>query len=110
MDTEPGKISDGYHTFDELYEHRSVLFIALMKSHPELSWYAALHADGTMFDGMFIVGMNLPTGQITYHLNLDPWLPIVCRIDCETRGCALGYDGHSSEDVIVRILDWVRTT
>lgn len=24
-----GEVSDGYHTFDELYEHRVALFIAL---------------------------------------------------------------------------------
>jgi len=35
MDT--GKISDGYHTFDELYDHRITLWIALCR-------LSALHA------------------------------------------------------------------
>lgn len=37
-----GEISDGYHTFDELYEHRTAIFAAifaaLCKAHPENSW------------------------------------------------------------------------
>jgi len=39
--------SDGYHTFDELYEHRHWLFLSLMKMWPERAWASKLHADGT---------------------------------------------------------------
>lgn len=107
--SDTGKISDGYHTFDELYEHRSVIFLALMKSNPQLSWYSLVHEDGTMFDGMFIVGINLPTGQITYHLEKDPWWPVVELTHASFSSRAPRYDGHTSEDVIERILDWIRT-
>ena len=31
--TTVGDMSDGYHTFDELYEHRYWLFLALLKQH-----------------------------------------------------------------------------
>ena len=32
-----GEISDGYHTFNELYHHRAVLFSVICNSHPKLA-------------------------------------------------------------------------
>lgn len=102
-----GQTSDGYHTFDELYKHRSALFVALMKAFSSSSWYSSKHDDGTMFIGMFICGMNLPAGQITYHLELDPWWDIMDRtiVPCLVR--APKWDGHTSEEVVARLVDWV---
>ena len=68
-----GEISDGYHTFDELYEHRCVLFIALMRSNPGISWRSQQHADGSMDEGWFVAGMELPSGAVTYHLPQRDW-------------------------------------
>ena len=51
---DPGKISDGYHTFEELYAHRIMLFICLMKSNKDISWKSRVHGDGTSLDGWFI--------------------------------------------------------
>jgi len=31
------------------------------------SWKSFKHADGTMYDGMFIAGIETPEGQYTYH-------------------------------------------
>lgn len=53
-----GEISDGYHTFNELYHHRAVLFSVICNANKEIAWKSKAHADGTMFDGMFIVGIN----------------------------------------------------
>lgn len=65
-----GDVSDGYHTFDELYEHRTILFACLCKSfRPDLVWKSDLHSDGTMYDGMFIVGIKTEFGTITYHID-----------------------------------------
>jgi hypothetical protein len=101
-----GSTSDGYHTFDELYEHRMVLTAALMKAHPDISWRSKRHSeDGDpMFDGFFVVGMDLPTGQITYHYKLEHWhlfdfLP--------HRKYAPKWDGHSPADVVIRLRDFV---
>lgn len=109
MTTETGKVSDGFHTFDELYEHRSALFLGLMKMRPGLSWYADKHEDGSMFDDMFIVGMTLPAGQVTYHLNIDPWREAVRKTHACYKERAPHWDGHSSEDVVERLLDWIGT-
>lgn len=32
------EISDGYHTFGDLYKQRTLLFCALCNAYPELSW------------------------------------------------------------------------
>ena len=63
-----GNVSDGYHTFNELYDHRNLLFIALCKAYKDLAWCAIDHHDGTRYDGHLIVGIDLPSGTITYHL------------------------------------------
>ena len=35
-----GEVSDGYHTFNELYAHRVRLFSTLMRAHPDKSWWS----------------------------------------------------------------------
>ena len=102
-----GKISDGYHTFDELYEHRVTLWIALCRSnlytrlHPLPVWRSLLHSDGTASDGWFILGMGLDQGhQMTYHLPESRW----GETDfAETLDRAPEFDGHTSADVLERI-------
>lgn len=104
------EVSDGYHTFDELYEHRLVLFIALCKKmeidiniHAGLTvaWRSLKHSDDTMFDGWFIMGLFQEKGsQITYHLPISKWE------DCffaQTLDKAPEWDGHTSQDVLERI-------
>ena len=67
IDEEKQHVSDGYHTFKELYDHRIALFLALVKSiseqeyHPanQICWKSKKHSDGTMFDGWFIAGIGL---------------------------------------------------
>jgi hypothetical protein len=97
---EIGKISDGYHTFDELYKHRILLFIALMKSHPDLSWWSDTHADGSQWDGWIIAGMHLPTGDITYHMDAI-YAALLDGIQHLEKAPA--WDGHTSNDVLLRL-------
>lgn len=65
-----GSTSDGYHTFDELYHHRAVLFSVIVATFPGRSWKSLHHHDGTMYDGMFIVGIDTPAGPATYHYDV----------------------------------------
>lgn len=96
-------ISDGYHTFTELYDHRVALFIALIKSHRDISWCSRLHADGTMFDGWFIAGMDLPTGTITYHLPDEAFSELD---DVAILERAPEWDGHTPDLVVKRLIAW----
>lgn len=70
---ETGEISDTYHTFDELYYHRCVLFSLICNQNNHIAWKSKKHSTGDMYDNMFIVGVNTPYGQITYHYNLKFW-------------------------------------
>lgn len=112
-----GKISDGYHTFDELYDHRITLFIALcrtiqkhfdqeteddeeaQKDRPV--WRSKLHSDGSSFDGWFVLGVYAnPSEQITYHLPLSRWVETEFA---DTLEKAPEFDGHTPQDVLERL-------
>ena len=98
-----GQVTDGYHTFDELYDHRHTLFVTLMNSHPELSWKSRQHEDGTMYAGdWFIAGMNLPSGDISYHLEGRFWDMAKVR----ALELAPARDGHTAADVLARLVSW----
>lgn len=106
LPSDAGRVSDGYHTFDELYTHRHALFIALMRAFPELSWRANNHHDGTGYDGFFIAGMVLPKiGDISYHLPLGYW-ELLDKSGITTLLNGREWDGHTSKDVINRVLEW----
>lgn len=95
-----GETSDGYHTFDELYDHRAKLFSVIVRDHRELAWKSRLHHDGTMYDGMFIVGIETPGGQATYHYDVDNYWDL---FDCKELDRAPEWDGHTPHQAIDRI-------
>ena len=100
-----GEVSDGFHTFRELYDHRCTLFLAFL-SLVNNGWYSSKHSDGTDMPGWFIAGVEIEEGkQITYHLP-DKYLRIAGdRLYYKER--APEWDGHTSEDVLARITDWI---
>jgi len=95
-----GETSDGYHTFNELYHHRAVLFSVIVRDHIDRAWKSKAHHDGTMYDGMFIVGIETPEGQATYHYDIDPYWDM---FDCKELDQAPEWDGHTPDDAIERI-------
>jgi len=100
-------ISDGYHTFGELYDHRITLFIAfcntLYRLDPEedsLPWKSKVHSDGSVWDGWFIAGIGTVKGkQITYHLPENKWADL--RVVAYDK--APEWDGHTPQDVLERL-------
>lgn len=95
-----GATSDGYHTFDELYHHRAVLFSVIVAAFPRRSWKSLHHHDGTMYDGMFIVGIDTPAGPATYHYDVEPYWDM---FPCKVIDRAPEWDGHTPDDAIERI-------
>ncbi len=98
-------VSDGYHTFGELYEHRITLYIALCreirKNWNDRIWRSKIHSDGSNFEGWFILGIDkIKDGQITYHIPLERWEETEFA---ETLEKAPEWDGHTSQDVLKRI-------
>lgn len=116
--TDKSLISDGYHTFGELYDHRVTLFMALCRMihlyHPDSTypdsdypvWRSKLHSDGTMFDDFFIMGIGLTPGKmITYHLPISRW---ELTNFAQTLYHAPEWDGHTSDDVLLRLTELIQ--
>lgn len=95
-----GNTSDGYHTFNELYHHRAVLFSVIVENFAARAWKSKLHADGTMYEGMFIVGIETPDGQATYHYDVEPYWNL---FQCKEVDRAPEWDGHTPDQAIERI-------
>lgn len=95
-----GDTSDGFHTFDELYHHRAVLFSLIVACFPSVSWKSKRHSDGTMYDGMFIVGIETNWGQATYHYDVDEYWDM---FRCRELERAPEWDGHTPDQAIERI-------
>jgi hypothetical protein len=108
------EITDGYHTFAELYDHRRALTAALATMvvgyapFDHSAWRSKQHhPDGDpMFPGYFIVGINLPTGMITYHYKLKHWDDFAAVPELEH---APPWDGATPDDSVTRMLELART-
>ena len=115
-----GELSDGYHTFNELYEFRKVYNAALFNEWAEnletssdfgqalfnvpkynvhKSWR---HSDGELCfgGGWFIVSAMLPTGLISNHYKAEDW--DLFKIPQEEKA-KYPFDGHTTQDVLNRL-------
>ena len=92
-----GEISDGFHTFNSLYHQRLILFAVLCNTFVDISWKSKKHSDGKVpfGGGWFIVGIDTPEGQYTYHYELKDWDLFKCK-ELEK---APVWDGHTDKDV-----------
>lgn len=97
-----GDTSDGYHTFDELYYHRMVLFSIMCNQNKDLAWKSMKHHDGTMYENYFIVGISTPEGDYTYHYDIRDWN----YFNVKELEKAPKWDGHKPSD-ITRLLTLV---
>ena len=90
-------ISDGYHTFRDLYYQRMVLFATIVKQNKNLAWKSLRHEDGELCfgGGWFIVGIDTPEGSYTYHYEIEFW----SIFDCQELERGKHWDGHTDKDV-----------
>ena len=112
-------LSDGYHTYDELYEFRKMYNAVLFNEWANTpktnkqsltgtvtneygvhkSWK---HNDGELCfgGGWFIVSAMLPTGLISNHYKAEDWdlfhIP-------EVEKALYEFDGHTPQDVLIRL-------
>jgi len=91
-----GSVSDGFHTFDDLYDHRCLLYINLCLAKPAS---AAWKYDGPSW---FLLYLELDTGQISYHLPVR-MLPLV--LGFIRRDDSYQWDKHKSPDVAARLFE-----
>lgn len=90
-----GGISDGSHTFDELYHHRTTLFAIISNAYPQRAWKSWKHFDGTMYEDYFIAGVSTPDGDFTYHCHKAYWRQFNVTV-VET---APPFDGHTTKHI-----------
>ena len=121
-------VSDGYHTFGQLYDCRLAYNAALfnewanpntVRFHTDLTQFdntgttkgnqynvhkSLRHHDGELCfgGGWFIVVAILPTGQISNHYKVEDW--DLFKIP-ETEKALVEFDGHTTDDVITRLLN-----
>lgn len=89
-------ISDGHHTFEELYAHRSLLFIKLAIHVPYHTFWRPHYA------GWPVLFIETPAGQISYHFP-EKYLPLVeANIERDDNHA---WDGHTSSDVLKRLAE-----
>lgn len=127
-------ISDGYHTFGQLYDCRLAFNVALFNewardyykfkktfentfdlhprikqdlnnNKPEYNVHKSIrHHDGELCfgGGWFIVVAILPRGQISFHYKMEDWDKFKIP---ETKKALYEFDGHTTEDVINRLIN-----
>lgn len=95
-------ISDGYHTFKEIYNHRKILYILLCIQHANQCYWA----DHKEWNSIVLV-WNSEKGQISYHVSYD-MKPMFQDHIKEIPFSEHKYDGHSSEDVLHRLMALTR--
>lgn len=97
-----GEISDGYHTFNELYRYRMLYNAAFFNMLPkEIVHKSKRHHDGEecFGGGWFIVMANLPTGQISNHYELKDW----DLFQIPEKYTADEWDGHTPQEAADRL-------
>lgn len=108
MGGHPAQLTDGFHTMEELYDHRRALTAALMAERADISWRSRAHHpdDDPMFEGgYFIVGIDTPAGTITYHYKLAHWDDFAEVPELEH---APKWDGAGPDATVTRLLAWAR--
>ena len=122
--TEPtratGDTSDGYHTFQQLYDQRSALLAALCNSiviainlagvdescYPNFVFKSRRLHGGEAVDGYFLVGINCvsdtdsPAKWATWHCE-DKWWDANVAPELEL---APEWDGHTARDALERLV------
>lgn len=102
---EISKISDGNHTFAELYNYRKLYNALLFNMWSNEGMYkvhkSKKHGDGNecFGGGWFIVMATTRFGQISNYYRIADW----DLFKCEEREMADEWDGHTPEIVAMRL-------
>lgn len=103
-----GETSDGYHTFNELYDFRKAYNALLFNE-----WACAMpirfdvhkswkHSDGELAfgGGWFVVVAETPMGQITNHYEEIDW----DKFQVPEKETANEWDGHTAQEALNRLI------
>jgi len=100
VNVDTARARDDFHSFGELYEHRTTLFLALcsgMRDEPGVRIWASKqhHAeDDAIYPGYFIAGLEMEgaSGAVLYHMRLSYWAHAMLA-GCQEVACAPKWDG-----------------
>lgn len=106
-----GDLSDGYHTFNELYNYRMLYNagffneLARREGNPFDVHKSIKHHDGEecFGGGWFIVMAQLPTGQISNHYEIQDWN----MFNIPSKETANEWDGHSPQEAAERLREFL---
>lgn len=92
-----GDVSDGFHTFNQLYHQRAMLFACIVNQNSDISWKTHKHEDGEpcFGGGWFLVTIDTPQGAYGYHYEDKYW----DLFKCKELDKAKHWDGYTEEDV-----------
>ena len=109
VEDDMGEVSDGYHTFNELYEYRLLYNASFFNELAKQNLYnvhkSKKHSDGEdcFGGGWFIVMAELPTGQVSNHYELKDW--DLFQIPEKEKSNV--WDGHTPQDVAKRMREFL---
>lgn len=102
-----GEVSDGYHTFNELYYYRMLYNAAFFNLLPK-AWVHKSKRHNTGEEcfggGWFIVMANLPTGQVSNHYELKDW----DLFKVPEKEIADEWDGHTPQEAADRLRKYLQ--
>lgn len=91
------EVSDGYHTFAELYETRHTLWIVTAKMLKMLGGHVYKYRH---YEGWFVLGVDL-NGQMSFHLPESLW--DLCDFADDDERTRPVFDGHDLKIVLERL-------
>lgn len=104
-----GDLSDGFHTFNDLYYQRLILFAIIVNTHKDKSWKTLRHENGDKCfgGGWFLVTIDTPNGQYGYHYEEKYW----DLFDCKVLDKAKHFDGYTDKDIsrLFSLIDVIST-
>lgn len=89
------EISDGHHTFQELYDQITILWAILCNAHPTISRKSKKHFDEE--------NDPTPNGPATRHIKLEYW----DLFSIQELEYALPYDGYNPKENTERLLSLI---
>lgn len=106
-------ISDGYHTFKELYTYRmlynAMLVNELAKNKNNVVYKTIRHEDGELCFGgnWFLVVIKTQNGIIDNHYEMKYWELFKCQ---ELYKSIIPFDGHTPQDVVKEMFNFIKNS
>lgn len=98
-------VSNGHHTFEDLYNQRLILTAVIVNTYPYISWKTKRDEYGepwfddtedmTNPDNHFLVSITTPKGEYGYHYHNRYWN----MFNCKELARSNHWDGYTSDDV-----------